>query len=99
VFSLDGAGHLPLGVALGTRYHEKTEQLLKGDRILFYTDGVTEAQNKEGDLFGIHRVDRVLSQCASDADELLGRLLEAIAEYTEAGPPSDDRTMLVADVR
>ena len=86
-------------MALGTRYHEKTEQLLRGDRVLFYTDGVTEAQNKDGDLFGIGRIDRVLSQCASDADELLGRLLDSLAEFAGQGPPSDDRTMLVADVR
>jgi sigma-B regulation protein RsbU (phosphoserine phosphatase) len=99
VLSLDGAGHLPLGVATDTRYQESSEQLLPGDRILFYTDGVTEAQNKAGDLFGIERIDRVLSQCAADADQLLGRLLHSVEEFTDHGPPSDDRTMLVADVR
>jgi sigma-B regulation protein RsbU (phosphoserine phosphatase) len=99
VFSLDEAGHLPLGVSEETRYHESTARLLQGDRILFYTDGVVEAQNKAGELFGMTRVDEVLRHCAADAQDLLQRVLNRLEEFTEGATPSDDRTMLVADVR
>ena len=99
VFSLDGAGQLPLGVQPGTRYEECTETLWAGDRILFYTDGVTEAQSKNGEMFGTARMDGVLTDCSADAEQLLARILRRLEEFTDGQPPADDRTLLVADVR
>lgn len=99
VFSLDEAGHLPLGVNDDTKYQETTEKLLQGDRILFYTDGIVEAQNRAGELFGLGRIDEVLRNCAADAQQLLNNVLRKLDEFTEGGPASDDRTLLVADIR
>ena len=81
------------------QYSECTETLMAGDRILFYTDGITEANSKDGEMFGIERMDGVLTDCSADAKRLLTRILARLEEFTDGQPPADDRTLLVADVR
>jgi serine phosphatase RsbU (regulator of sigma subunit) len=49
------AGALPLGIVRGTRYETRRVQLLPGSRLTFYSDGVVEAQNAQGELFGFKR--------------------------------------------
>jgi len=48
-------GALPLGIVSGTQYESTRFQLMPGSRLTFYSDGVVEAQNKEGELFGFER--------------------------------------------
>jgi sigma-B regulation protein RsbU (phosphoserine phosphatase) len=48
-----------LGIDTGTVYCERTEQLQPGDQVLFYTDGITEATNAAGEMFGVERLGRV----------------------------------------
>jgi len=50
-----GAGALPLGASPGTRYETIRLQLPRGSRMTFYSDGIVEAQNREGELFGFER--------------------------------------------
>src|SRR5262245_45797139 len=52
LLSLEGAGGLPLGIMPEGEYDECVQQLRPGDQIIFYTDGITEASNPEGRLFG-----------------------------------------------
>src|ERR1700739_3324139 len=49
------AGALPLGIADGGKFESKQFDLLPGSRLTFYSDGVVEAQNKKGELFGFER--------------------------------------------
>jgi serine phosphatase RsbU (regulator of sigma subunit) len=48
-------GALPLGASAGTRYETIRLQLPRGSRMTFYSDGIVEAQNAEGELFGFER--------------------------------------------
>ena len=64
--------NLPLGVQAGTEYSECTQKLMAGDRILFYTDGITEATSPDGQMFGVERMDGVITDCSADAKRLLG---------------------------
>ena len=48
-------GALPLGVESGGEYEATTFELRPGSRLIFYSDGVVEAQNKEGELLGFER--------------------------------------------
>ncbi len=48
-------GALPLGVKSGARYETIRFQLPRGSRLTFYSDGIVEAQNAEGELFGFER--------------------------------------------
>ena len=60
-------GSLPLGMLPGTRYDTEHFQLTEGDTLVLMTDGVVEAQNKEGHLFGFDRLGELVARHASAA--------------------------------
>jgi phosphoserine phosphatase RsbU/P len=55
---------LPLGVIPGMTYEQTTFQLDQGDRIIFLSDGVVEATNSDGELFGFERTQQVSNEPA-----------------------------------
>lgn len=75
------------------------ERLEPGDRLLLYTDGVTEARDSSGDFFGIERLaDLVAREAASQrpAPEVLRRLNQAILSH-QGGELQDDATTLFVE--
>jgi sigma-B regulation protein RsbU (phosphoserine phosphatase) len=98
VVRLDGAQQLPLGVVADVEYVNHAEQLRPGDQIIFYTDGITEAANRAGDLFGTARLDQVLSDCSSEPAEIIESVLKQLEAHTDGIPAQDDRTLVVARV-
>lgn len=58
------AGSLPLGVIADVEYEQATFQLNRGDRLVFLSDGVVEATNGEGELFGFERTQQVSNESA-----------------------------------
>jgi len=55
---------LPLGVIPGMTYEQTTFQLEQGDRLIFLSDGVVEATNDKGELFGFERTQQVSNEPA-----------------------------------
>jgi serine phosphatase RsbU (regulator of sigma subunit) len=55
---------LPLGVIPGMTYEQSTFQLDQGDRLIFLSDGVVEATNPQGELFGFERTQQVSNEPA-----------------------------------
>jgi hypothetical protein len=74
---------LPLGIALNSTYAESTIRLAPGDRLAFLSDGVVEAQNQQGELFGFDRTAIISTQSA-----------ESIAQAAQAFGQEDDITVL-----
>ncbi|MCB9867097.1 MAG: PP2C family protein-serine/threonine phosphatase [Phycisphaerales bacterium] len=99
VFWLDAVGGLPLGIVDDEAYPEYTQQLEPGDQIIFYTDGITEAMNAAGELFGPDRLDAVLENCHIHATDIIQRLLDAVDAFADGHAPDDDRTVLVAKIK
>jgi serine phosphatase RsbU (regulator of sigma subunit) len=56
---------LPLGVLAGIQYEQATFQLTRGDRLVFLSDGVVEATNAQGELFGFERTQQVSHEPAN----------------------------------
>jgi sigma-B regulation protein RsbU (phosphoserine phosphatase) len=98
LLSLDGAQSLPLGIAGHLSYTESTQRLQPHDHLVFYTDGITEAANSSGEMFGLARLDEVLALCPNNATALLRSVLQAIEQFTAGHPAADDRTLLVATI-
>ena len=96
VRDLSRGRRLPLG--LGDETTEIAEESLEpADRLLMYTDGVTEARTGAGDRFGVARLADLTEQHAAaglPAPETLRRLAHAVLEH-QAGPPADDATLLL----
>jgi sigma-B regulation protein RsbU (phosphoserine phosphatase) len=98
LLSLDQARGLPLGIMDDTEYEETDVQLQKGDQIVFYTDGITEAQSSGGALFGTRRLDDELEKCSLQAQALLNSVLASVEKFSQGRPADDDRTMIIARV-
>ncbi len=78
-------------------YDEKRIQLVPGDLLVAYTDGVTEPENEYGEMFGEARLKDLLARhAASDGAEVIARVMEAVTEWSGGGELQDDMTMLVA---
>ena len=95
VTRLDRARRLPLGLD-DARLAVAEEQMAPGDRLLLFTDGVTEARGRDGVAFGEDRLaDLVRRHTAAGlpAPETLRRLCHAALDHYD-GPPHDDATML-----
>jgi phosphoserine phosphatase RsbU/P len=87
-----------LGVFPDQEYELGTVQLASGDRVILYTDGVTEANSLEGEEFGEQRLLRLLEQDrAATAAELRDKILGEVAEFS-GGHWHDDATLLVVAV-
>ncbi len=98
ITSLDGVSSLPLGIDGGVVYEGTTQSLRPGDQVVFYTDGITEAEDPEGHPFGLDRLDHVLTRCSLDASDLIRAVLDALEEFTAGLPAADDRTLLIAKI-
>ena len=102
---------VPDGMVLGLRLpgaaerfgeilKEHTQPIQPGDVIVLYTDGITEAMNMEGDLFGDTALSRVVSaHCDLDAAGVRERVLRDVRAFVGEAEPHDDMTMVVLKVQ
>jgi sigma-B regulation protein RsbU (phosphoserine phosphatase) len=95
---LDAEG-LILGVKRSIVFEEQTMELQKGDVLLFYTDGLTEATNPEGDMF---ENGRVCSQLASvshlPVTEMIDSFYQAVTDFTGSTTLQDDISIVVLKI-
>ena len=73
-------------------------QLERGDTLLLYTDGITEAQGTAEDLFGIDRLTRVFRDGGDRPAELIDRLRDAVRAHEHGQAARDDQTLVAARV-
>ncbi len=100
VIQLDQGSGVPVGILDDYTYREATLELERGDLLLFYTDGITEAMAPQDGsemtpLFGEERLDALLvglRQAA--AAECLRRIRDAVEAFSAGEPIADDQTMV-----
>lgn len=84
-----------LAVVPGAAYKLRTASLAPGDTLLLYTDGVTEAMDASGALFGDARLEETLRAAPSGDPESVCRMVRAaVAAFTAGAPAADDLTLL-----
>jgi len=82
---------LPLGILGEAPFQDETINLQPGERIVFYTDGVTEATNITKELFGASRLEAFLTHFVSGSSgQLIDGLDLAVRDFVGANPQSDD---------
>jgi serine phosphatase RsbU (regulator of sigma subunit) len=85
---------MPLGLMPGMSYEEKEIELDVGESVLFYSDGLVEAHNPKGEMFGFPRLRELVAEHAEEAalgDFLLEELYSFVGEGWEQ---EDDITLL-----
>jgi sigma-B regulation protein RsbU (phosphoserine phosphatase) len=98
ISALDGVGSYPLGVDESETFQEASVELERGDTLLLYTDGITEAQGTAEDLFGVDRLTRVFRDGGNLPAELIDRLRKAVRAHEQGEAAGDDQTLVAARV-
>lgn len=91
-------GGIALGMFPNSTYEERSIPLNKGEVIVFYTDGTTEAMNEKKEEFGVKRLEEIIRNHRSlPARDLQTKIIDRINEFS-GGKRSDDLTMMVIKV-
>lgn len=97
--ALEATG-MPVGLIDAVEFAVAEEQLSSGDKVVIYTDGVTEAQNTEARFFGKKRLrEQVAAHATEGCAAIHDAIQEAVAAFTEGAPQSDDITVVVLEFR
>ncbi len=93
-------GGMMVGMFEGATFEEATVQLEPGDRVVLFTDGVSEAVNAAGQEFGEDRIRDLVRELPGDlsAREVTSRILEALHRFLDGVEPQDDVTVMVLRV-
>jgi serine phosphatase RsbU (regulator of sigma subunit) len=90
---------IPLGILEDTDYQETRLQLSSGDKVVFYTDGIVEAMNKQEEMFGFDRLQEVVRDArALSAGSLLNQILDKVNQFVGDAAQYDDLTAIVVSV-
>jgi len=80
-------------------YSQTSESIKSGDRIVFYTDGITEAMNQEREEFGDERFMKILQEGTSmDVSELHDRLVSEVKSFSGT-ELRDDVTLIITEIQ
>ncbi|HUN89744.1 MAG TPA: GAF domain-containing protein [Terriglobales bacterium] len=91
---------VPLGLFDKVEHDQLTFRGNTGDLFVFFSDGIVDATDRDGNLFGRGRVEHVVQQsCRKTADEVVSAIFHAVAEHTASASQFDDQTVVVLKVR
>jgi sigma-B regulation protein RsbU (phosphoserine phosphatase) len=95
---LKGQG-IPLGVMEETEYHECQYQFCAGQIIVISTDGICEAPDSDGEMFGKDRLHHIIRDNAGkSAKEIVAAVMHDFKEFIDPMPQKDDATLVVIKV-
>ncbi len=91
---------LPLGLFDDAEYDEFTFQAKPGDMFVFFSDGILDARNKAGDMFGRHRTEAIIAGCVDNTpDCVVKALFKAVTEHAGGEDAFDDETVVAIKVK
>ena len=89
---------MPLGLMPGMNYEEKEIVLSKGESVLFFSDGLVEAHDPKGEMFGFPRLQGLVGTHRSGGSSLIGFLLSELSRFTgEDWEQEDDITLVTLE--
>jgi sigma-B regulation protein RsbU (phosphoserine phosphatase) len=91
---------LPLGLFDEADYDEFEFRMKPGEMFVFFSDGILDARNRNGELFGRGRVEEIVLECGGkSADCVVDSLFQAVAEHSAGMETFDDQTVVAIRVR
>ncbi len=89
---------MPLGVSPQAAYEDDTVEFRPGDRLLMYTDGITEARNADDEEFSPERLIGIFQTCKDmDGEDTLDELLRQVNEFYRGDTFEDDITLVLLE--
>jgi phosphoserine phosphatase RsbU/P len=86
----------PLGVLPDACFDEQSIQLMPGSTLILYTDGIIDAANVDGELFGTQRLQHtILAWQHEPVDALCNHVFNAVLEHSGTAPQQDDITLVI----
>jgi len=99
VSELDEAQSLPLGVEGSCSFPEARVTLAPGDTLLLYTDGITEAVNEAGEMYGRQRLLSCVHENVPNAQHIIDCVTHKLLGFTGSGAQQDDQTLVAMRIR
>jgi hypothetical protein len=91
-----GSGGLPLGIMSGAQYEAGEMELNKGEALVVYSDGVSEAVNLKEEEYGIERLTEVVRKnLSASAAGIRDKVESSLSSFTETAPANDDITLVI----
>jgi len=85
-----------LGILRNQKYVVENVRMLPGDILVLYSDGITEAFNAEGKLFGRNRLQEIIkTHNCSSPEQIVYKIIEEVEKFAAAGQYEDDKTLIV----
>ncbi len=89
----------PLGMFPNVKYEEFTLSTQPGDSLIFFSDGITDAQNVDGDMFGDDRLKAIVKKnCQKSASKIADAILSEVSKFQGERDRFDDETVVVLRV-
>ena len=89
-----------MGMFADSHYASATFQLESSDSVVAYTDGITEAQTHDYELWGRQRLESLIcSNRGATPQQIVQRIVSEVSDFAAGGSQTDDMTLLVMEVR
>lgn len=99
IFRLPSTG-IPVGISADPPFASSTFQFEIDDVLVAYTDGITEAENRQHEFWGQQRLEALLKSCSrTSPKEIIDRILDQVSKFASGQPQRDDVTLLVMRVQ
>jgi phosphoserine phosphatase RsbU/P len=95
---IEAAG-LPIGLFPNAEYDEVTYHAREGDLFVFFSDGIIDASNSNGHMYGRSGLERVVTaNCEGSPERVVNAIFEAVTRHTAGTDPFDDETVVALKV-
>ena len=100
IFTLK-AGGMPVGIAADSQFSISNFQFEIDDVFVAYTDGITEVENRNGQLWGEARLQKLLRSCTAGRtpQEIIECIMDQVSAFADLQPQRDDTTLVVMRVQ
>jgi sigma-B regulation protein RsbU (phosphoserine phosphatase) len=99
IFHLDSAS-IPVGISAAPDFASAAFHFQVDDILVAYTDGITEAQNRNGEQWGRQRLEKLLQSCSRETpQQIIDLILDEVTTFASGQPQQDDATLVVMGVQ
>jgi serine phosphatase RsbU (regulator of sigma subunit) len=95
----ENAGQTIIGTFTDISFHSTPAPIEKGDLIILFTDGITEARNKEGEFYQKEKlISALIENISVPLESKINLIMQSTEHYSAPAPPADDRTLILVQI-